>query len=464
MTGVRIHQMHAPRPSLPARRLRRLSAPRVVLPLPRHRDRFAEGTIDLVPNHFSQVPDLSPHHHRSARHLHRVTARSPRLLLARHERRLCRVLHRQARFFVEANPKMPRTLGRNQIHISQVVGWNYHDVPLVEIEPATPTDIDRRLAGFVAERVADGSCIQTGIGTIPNAIVSSLMGHRDLGIHTELISDGIVDLIEAGVATGCESATTGPRPSARSLGSAKVYEFLADNPAVELWLNYVNNPGSSPTSRTSSPSTQRSRSICSASVRPRPSPGATGPPVEASPISPRRVPVGQGQRVHRAAIHRPERHRLANRARVPPRHGDHDVEEHRRSCRHRVGGGPTAGPLDRAAGTGAGLDRRSVVPRRAHGGGGEVRIPVRRRTMVAAAGGIRRRWHDRPCCSPDRTILAGADPPPAAGDGRAPDRPQRHADRRREGARKRGRQRAPRRARGERRSARRRMWPASSVR
>ena len=96
---------------------------------------------------------------------------------------------------------MPRTLGRNQIHISQVVGWNYHDVPLVEIEPATPTDIDRRLAGFVAERVADGSCIQTGIGTIPNAIVSSLMGHRDLGIHTELISDGIVDLIEAGVAT-----------------------------------------------------------------------------------------------------------------------------------------------------------------------------------------------------------------------------------------------------------------------
>ena len=68
--------------------------------------------------------------------------------------------------------------------------------------------------------------------------------------------------------------------------------------------------------------------------------------------------------------------------------------------------------------------------------------------MVAAAGGIRRRWHDRPCCSPDRTILARADPPPAAGDGRAPDRPQRHADRRREGARKRGRQRAPRRARG----------------
>ncbi|HEY5874449.1 MAG TPA: acetyl-CoA hydrolase/transferase C-terminal domain-containing protein, partial [Ilumatobacteraceae bacterium] len=123
-------------------------------------------------------------------------------------------------------------------------GWNYHDVPLVSIEPATPTDLDRRLAGFVAERIADGSCIQTGIGTIPNAIVTSLMGHRDLGIHTELISDGIVDLIEAGVATGVRKRNNRTKAVGTfALGSAKVYEFLADNPAVELWpVNYVNNP------------------------------------------------------------------------------------------------------------------------------------------------------------------------------------------------------------------------------
>jgi acyl-CoA hydrolase len=246
LTGVRIHQMHALRDRRYlygdfGDRLHHVSyfLSHVT------RDRFAEGTIDLVPNHFSQVPDL----------LRRTTTdplvictvsppdRHGYFSLGTNADYVASFIGR-ARFFVEANPKMPRTLGRNQIHISQVIGWNYHDVALVDIEPATPTDLDRRLAGFVAERVADGSCIQTGIGTIPNAIVTSLMGHRDLGIHTELISDGIVDLIEAGVATGVRKRNNRTKAVGTfALGSAKVYEFLADNPAVELWpVNYVNNP------------------------------------------------------------------------------------------------------------------------------------------------------------------------------------------------------------------------------
>ena len=246
LIGVRIHQMHALRDRRYlygdfGDRLHHVSyfLSHVT------RDRFADGTIDLIPNHFSQVPDLL-----------RRTCTDPLVIctvsppdrhgyfsLGTNADYVASFIGR-ARFFVEANPKMPRTLGRNQIHISQVVGWNYHDVPLVEIEPATPTDTDRRLAGFVAERVADGSCIQTGIGTIPNAIVSSLMDHRDLGIHTELISDGIVDLIEAGVATGVRKRNNRTKAVGTfALGSAKVYEFLADNPAVELWpVNYVNNP------------------------------------------------------------------------------------------------------------------------------------------------------------------------------------------------------------------------------
>jgi acyl-CoA hydrolase len=246
LTGVRIHQMHALRDR---RYLHGDFGDRLhhVSYFLSHvtRDRFAEGTIDLIPNHFSQVPDLL-----------RRTCTDPLVIctvsppdrhgyfsLGTNADYVASFIGR-ARFFVEANPKMPRTLGRNQIHISQVIGWNYHDVPLVEIEPATPTDTDRRLAGFVAERVADGSCIQTGIGTIPNAIVSSLMDHRDLGIHTELISDGIVDLIEAGVATGVRKRNNRTKAVGTfALGSAKVYEFLADNPAVELWpVNYVNNP------------------------------------------------------------------------------------------------------------------------------------------------------------------------------------------------------------------------------
>ena len=94
---------------------------------------------------------------------------------------------------------MPRTFGRNQVHISQVVGWCEADYPLVEVLPRAPTEIDERIAALVAERIPDRATIQTGIGSIPNAILSALRDHRDLGVHTELISDGVMDLVERGV-------------------------------------------------------------------------------------------------------------------------------------------------------------------------------------------------------------------------------------------------------------------------
>lgn len=246
LDSVRIHQMHALRDRRYLHgdfddRLRHVSYFLSNIT----RERFAEGTIDLVPNHFSQVPDLI-----------RRTCPAPLVLCAvsppdRHgyfslgtNADYVASFIGRAPFFVEANPRMPRTLGRNQIHISQVVGWTYHEAPLVAIDPAEPSDTDRRIAEFVADRIPDRACIQTGIGTIPNAIVQSLMGHRDLGIHTELISDGIVDLIEAGVATGVAKRMNRTKAVGTfALGSDRVYEFLADNPAVELWpVNYVNNP------------------------------------------------------------------------------------------------------------------------------------------------------------------------------------------------------------------------------
>ncbi len=108
----------------------------------------------------------------------------------------------RARFFLEANPQMPRTFGRNQIHVSQVVGWSEADYPLVEVPPAPADEIDERIAALVAERIPNGATIQVGIGSIPNAILSALVDHRDLGVHTELISDGVMDLVERGVVTG----------------------------------------------------------------------------------------------------------------------------------------------------------------------------------------------------------------------------------------------------------------------
>ena len=98
---------------------------------------------------------------------------------------------------------MPRTFGRNQVHVSQVVGWTEADYPLVEVPPP-PTD-RRSTTGsprYVAERIPDGATIQTGIGVDPERRAGGLRDHRDLGVHTELLSDGVVDLVERGVVNG----------------------------------------------------------------------------------------------------------------------------------------------------------------------------------------------------------------------------------------------------------------------
>lgn len=97
---------------------------------------------------------------------------------------------------------MPRTFGRNQLHISQVVGWCQVDRPLVVVAAPAVAGTDRAIAAFVAERIVDGATLQVGIGSIPNAILSQLHDHRHLGVHTELISDGVMDLVERGVVTG----------------------------------------------------------------------------------------------------------------------------------------------------------------------------------------------------------------------------------------------------------------------
>jgi acyl-CoA hydrolase len=150
----------------------------------------------------------------------------------------------RAPFFLEVNAQMPRTFGRNQLHVSQVVGWTEVDRPLLEIPPAELSDVDRRIAALVAERIPDGATIQAGIGSIPNALLGALLDHRDLGVHTELLSDPMIQLIETGVVTGTRKAVApGKVVTTFALGSAKLYDFLHENPAVELLpVDYVNDP------------------------------------------------------------------------------------------------------------------------------------------------------------------------------------------------------------------------------
>jgi acyl-CoA hydrolase len=206
---------------------------------------FRAGTVDLVPNHFSEMRSILADRTRDPLVLAAASLpdRHGYFSLGLNADYVASFIGR-ARFFLEANHRMPRTFGRNQIHISQIAGWTESDTPLVEVPPAPIGELDRRIAGYVAERIADRSTIQVGIGSIPNAILSALSDHQDLGIHTELISDGVMDLIEAGAVTGVAKDINRTKTVGTfALGTQRLYDFLDDNTSCELWpASYVNDP------------------------------------------------------------------------------------------------------------------------------------------------------------------------------------------------------------------------------
>ena len=246
LQDVRIHQMHA----LRERRyingefgdhLRYVS----YFLAPASRKAYLAGNCDLMPNHFSEVPDL----------LRRFTKCSLVIAAASPPNRhgyfslgtncdYTASLVGRAPFFLESNQQMPRTFGGNQVHISQVVGWAEVDYPLVEAHAVVPTDKDQAIAALVAERIPDGATIQAGIGGMPNALLAMLKGHKDLGVHTELLSDGVIDLVESGVVTGIHKTfRRGKIVTTLALGSQRLYEFLHENSAVDFApVDWVNDP------------------------------------------------------------------------------------------------------------------------------------------------------------------------------------------------------------------------------
>lgn len=249
-TGLRVHQMHAlhDRRYLRAEfgeRLRHISyfLSHVTRP------HFRNGTIGLVPAHFSEVYQMMQHHAawQTAQPLVVAAASPPDrhgyFSLGVSADYVASFIGR-APFFLEVTEHMPRTFGRNQIHTSQVAGWCQTDRPLIEVPPVAADDVDRAIASHVAERIPNGATIQTGIGAIPNAIMTSLAGHRDLGVHTELLSDGVVDLIESGVVNGVRKRLNRTKAVGTfALGTTRLNDFLHENTAIELHaVRYVNDP------------------------------------------------------------------------------------------------------------------------------------------------------------------------------------------------------------------------------
>ena len=144
----------------------------------------------------------------------------------------------------EVNPQMPRTLGDAFIHASKLDHIVEVDYELPEVRMGELNDICREIGGHTAGLIEDGSTMQMGIGAIPDGVLYHLGGHRDLGIHTELFSDGVVDLVERGVVNN-ERKTLHPGKIVAGfvLGTRRLYQFVDNNPIVEMHpTEYVNDP------------------------------------------------------------------------------------------------------------------------------------------------------------------------------------------------------------------------------
>ncbi len=136
---------------------------------------------------------------------------------------------------VQLNRAMPRTLGESFIHVSQIDLAVEVDEPVHEVAKPAIGDVERRIGQFIADLVKDGATLQFGIGAIPTATAEFLVDKKDLGIHTEMFTDAVVDLVEAGVITGDRKARNrGKLVAAFMMGTRKLYEFVNDNPMVEM--------------------------------------------------------------------------------------------------------------------------------------------------------------------------------------------------------------------------------------
>ncbi len=144
----------------------------------------------------------------------------------------------------EVNDYMPRIMGDNFIHVSDIAHIVEASRPMIELPPPTIGEVERAIGKNCASLIEDGSTLQLGIGAIPDAVLLFLKDKKDLGIHSEMFSDGVVELVEAGVITNNKkSIHKGKLVVTFLMGTKRLYDFVNNNPAVEMYpVDYVNNP------------------------------------------------------------------------------------------------------------------------------------------------------------------------------------------------------------------------------
>ncbi len=154
------------------------------------------------------------------------------------------LIHHVPRVIVEVNENMPRTHGDGFLHVSKVAAIVENSSPLPEFPVKESTDMDKRIAAYIAEMIPDRATVQFGVGSVPDLVCEVLRNHRDLGIHTELISSALAGLIQSGAVTNrYKSLNRHKNVFTTVLADRPTYDLIDDNPAVEGYtVSYVNNP------------------------------------------------------------------------------------------------------------------------------------------------------------------------------------------------------------------------------
>ncbi len=154
------------------------------------------------------------------------------------------MLDKTGRVYIEVNRELPRAVCGTQVHISRVDAIIENDHPLPVLPTAAPDALSTTIGGYIAELIPDGACIQLGIGAIPDAVGAALKSKHDLGIHTEMFTDSMVELIECGAVNNSKKQIhRGVSVTTFAFGSQRIYDYINDNPAIALMpVDYVNDP------------------------------------------------------------------------------------------------------------------------------------------------------------------------------------------------------------------------------
>lgn len=144
----------------------------------------------------------------------------------------------------EVNPNMPQTYGESFVHVTEIDGFIQSWEPLPESKPGKIGDEDRQIGKYIADLVHDGDCLQLGIGAVPDAVCTFLGDKKNLGIHSEMISDGVLPLLESGVINGqCKQQDVGRVCVTFLMGSRKLYDYVDKNPMIKMLpVDICNNP------------------------------------------------------------------------------------------------------------------------------------------------------------------------------------------------------------------------------